>query len=269
MAESFNLTLGQTHLMGIHAGQGEAIVFLHAGVADKRMWYEQLEVFSKDYHAIAYDRRGFGETVTSDEVFSHVDDLRQILEYFSLSQVILVGSSQGGRVAIDFALNYPQQVAALILIAPAISGVPSPESFPKTIGEKLEALDKAEDKNELEQVNLIEANLWLDGPLSQAGRVSGEVRDLFLNMNGIALRHHELSEETSYPAAYERLTDISAPTLIVWGELDFPHIKERCQHLVETLSASQGKALLDTAHLPNLEQAQPFNNLIRAFLDEL
>jgi pimeloyl-ACP methyl ester carboxylesterase len=228
MIETFHLIIGKARLAGVHAGKGEAIVFLHAGVADKRMWLEQLNVLGQNYHAIAYDRRGFGETQTPDEAFSHVEDLQKILEHFGISKVVLVGCSQGGRIAIDFSLQYSRQVSALVLIAPAISGAPSPESFPETIAEKFEALEKAEEAKDIDLVNRIEANLWLDGPSSQEGRVGGEVRELFFDMNGIALKHPALSKEISPPSAYERVAELAIPTLIVWGELDFPHIKERC-----------------------------------------
>lgn len=266
MAEAFHLTIGEARLAGVHAGKGEAIIFLHAGVADKRMWLEQLNAFSHAYHVIAYDRRGYGETLAPDEAFSHVEDLRQILEHFGIARVVLVGCSQGGRVAIDFALQFPQQVSALVLIAPAVSGAPAPESFPETIAEKLEALDNAEEAKDIDLVNRIEANLWLDGPMSQAGRVSGEVRELFLAMNGIALRHPELRGEKSLPSAYERVADLAMPTLIIWGELDFPHVKERCHYLADTIPLAEAQELPGTAHLPSLEQAQQVNDLIQTFL---
>ncbi len=269
MEESFSLNLGKARLSGLHRGKGEAIIFLHAGIADKRMWLEQLKTFSNRYHVIAYDRRGFGETITPDEAFSHLDDLQHVIEHFKLPKVILVGCSQGGRIAIDFALRYQHRVTALVLIAPAISGAPSPKHYPEPIEEKLEALEKAEEKNDLAQVNVLEANLWLDGPLCKAGRANKKLQNLFLDMNGIALRHPELNQEVSTPSAYERLTDLAVPTLILWGDLDFPHIQERCHYLAETLPFAKVYEISGTAHLPNLEESTLVNNRIQAFLGEL
>jgi pimeloyl-ACP methyl ester carboxylesterase len=233
-------------------------------VADKRMWRQQLVDLSDTFQVVAYDRRGFGETTTADEAFSHVEDLRDLLDQLGLSSAALVGCSQGGRIAIDFALAYPHRVTGLGLIAPAISGAPEPETFLPDIEARLAALDEAEEANDLARVNLLEANVWLDGPTSPAGRVSGPLRDLFLDMNGIALGKPELTQEIELASAYERLADLSVPVLVIWGDLDFPHLRERCRHLVDTIPLVRGEEIPGTAHLPNLEQPETINRLLRS-----
>lgn len=266
MAGTFRLQIGSAQLAGERSGEGNSLIFLHAGVADRRMWGHQIAELRDGYHVVAYDRRGFGETTSVDEAFSHIEDLREGLDQLGISTVSLVGCSQGGRIAIDFTLAYPQRVKALVLIAPAVSGAPAPEAFPKFTQARMEALDEAEKMNELERVNAIEANLWLDGPASPDGRVGGSLRELFLDMNGIALGIPELTKEIEPSSAYERLAVLSLPTFVIWGELDFPHIKERCQYLVDTIPAAKGKEISGTAHLLNLEQPEVINEILRAFL---
>ena len=267
MTEVIKIKVGNAQLAVERSGKGNAIVFLHAGVADKRMWHHQLAEFREDHLVVAYDRRGFGETTAVDEAFSHVEDLREVLDQLGISTASLVGCSQGGRIAIDFTLTYPQRVTALVLIAPAISGAPAPESFPTDIQAHMKALDEAEDANDLARVNIIEANLWLDGPASAAGRVTNPLRTLFLDMNEIALRMPKLTKEIEPLSAYQRLSDLLLPTLVIWGELDFPHVKERCQYLVDHIPMAKGKEISGTAHLPNLEQPEIINRLLRAFLN--
>ncbi len=61
------------------AGKGTPVVFLHAGVADRRMWSDQLAALAQPgsgFRGVAYDRRGFGDTVHVDERYAQVDDLR-------------------------------------------------------------------------------------------------------------------------------------------------------------------------------------------------
>ncbi|HAV76955.1 MAG TPA: alpha/beta hydrolase [Anaerolineae bacterium] len=262
----FNIKVGGAHVIGEHAGQGSALVFLHAGVADRRMWREQIAELKDDFHVIAYDRRGFGETSTPDESFSHVNDLKEILDQLGVSSAALIGCSQGGRIAIDFTLAYPQRVTSLVLIAPAISGAPSPGKFSPDIEALLDTLDKAEESEDMERVNAIEANLWLDGPTSPNGRVSGAARELFLDMNAIALNSPDLTKELETPSAYERLGELSLPTLVINGDLDFPFIKERCHYLVETIPNAKGMEIAGTAHLPNLEKPEAVNELLMKFL---
>lgn len=266
MTETFQIQIDGAQLVGERAGSGHTVVFLHAGVADKRMWRGQIAEFSADYHAIAYDRRGFGATTAPDETFTHVEDLRALLDQLGIEVVTLMGCSQGGRIAIDFTLAYPQRVTALVLIAPAISGAPDIESIPAEIAALVDALDVAEEADDLAQINAIEAHLWLDGPTSAEGRVGGELRELFLDMNGIALAMPELFNEVEPPSAYARVAELSALTLVISGELDFPHVQERCQYLLDTIPGAKGFSIPGVAHLPTLEQPETTNMMLRDFL---
>ena len=266
MAENFFTELGAAKLAGEQAGEGPPLIFLHAGVADRRMWQPQMAELSESFRTIAYDRRGFGQTETADVPFSHVEDLRTILDRLDIQRAALVGCSQGGRVALDFTHAYPEKVKQLVLIAPAISGAPSPQSFPARALELDAELEEAEEVGDLDRINAIEAIFWLDGPTSSEGRVGGEIRDLFLDMNGIALAMPELAHEIEPPSAYDRLTDLHLPLLVLWGDLDFPHAQERCRYLVGQVAGARGQVIPGTAHLPNLEQPQLVNSLIREHL---
>src|SRR5262245_49879265 len=101
------------------SGAGPPMVLLHAGVCDRRGWREVGAQLGRE--VIAYDRRGFGEVPPAEAPFRHVDDLMTVLD--TLDQPAwLVGSSMGGGVALDAALEAPERVAGLVLLAPAISG---------------------------------------------------------------------------------------------------------------------------------------------------
>ena len=172
---SFSISSGKAELIGMEEGNGPAVVFLHAGVADMRMWRDQMAAFADRYRVVAYDRRGFGETSYAPESFAHMHDLRAVLDGLGIEQACLVGGSQGGRVSVDFALAYPQRVSKLALVAPAISGAPEPEpdDLPPDIGALLDQAEQAEEQKHFDLVNRIEAHMWLDGPRSVDGRVQG------------------------------------------------------------------------------------------------
>lgn len=78
--ESLLITSGRATLATDVIGSGEPIVFLHARVADRRMWRQQMRDIGDSHQAIAYDRRGFGETVAEAEDHSAVEDLIAVLE---------------------------------------------------------------------------------------------------------------------------------------------------------------------------------------------
>ena len=190
------------------AGTGPTLVLLHAGVADRRAWAETAERLAGAYAVVAYDRRGFGESPLSQDPFTHVEDLRAVLDAVGANPVWLVGSSQGGKVALDATLAYPERVAGLVLLAPAISGAPDEgEADPET--ERLDGLMEAADAaGDLDEVNRLEAWLWLDGPAGPEGRVGGPARELLLAMNAIALR----SEAESAAGAGNSEIDAWSPT---------------------------------------------------------
>ena len=263
---SFTIPSGKAELTGVEDGKGPALVFLHAGVADKRMWRDQMSAFADRYRVVAYDRRGFGETRYKPETFSHMQDLRAVLDKLGIEQANLVGCSQGGRFAVDFTLAYPKRVSKLVLVAPAIGGAPQPDELPDDIDNLLQQAEQAEDQKHYDLVNRIEAHMWLDGPRSADGRVQGTPRDLFLRMNIIPLKSPSPGKDEAAKDSFKRLKEIAAPTLLIWGDLDFPHLQERCALLGKRIKDAKSELMPGTAHLPNLEQPKKFNALLDAFL---
>lgn len=270
------MTSGRAVLAGVEAGAeagwGSPLVFLHAGVADRRMWEDQLTAFAEDRRVVAYDRRGFGETRYDVERFSHVHDLRALMDDLQMPSAVLVGCSQGGRIAIDFALVHPGRVEGLFLVAPAVTGAPEPQDFPPAVQAVMDLLDEAEEERDLDRVNQMEAWIWLDGPAAEEGRVSGRLRSLFLDMNGIALNATDpgpLNSPADPRPAYRRLHELAAPTQVLWGDADFPHMQQHCNHLVQAIPQALGTVMPGTAHLPNLEQPALFNHHLSEFLEGL
>lgn len=250
-------------------GTGACVVLLHAGVADRRMWRTTCEALSGQFKCIAYDRRGFGDATSPDETYLNIDDLDAVIRHFGCERAHLIGSSQGGRIAIDYALAKPENVLSLVLVAPALSGAPVPSSYPPAVQRLIEELEQAEEKADFVRVNAIEARMWLDGPLSSENRVTGPARDLFLDMNGWALRHAPLNHEQSAPDAAEHLHRLMQPAFVIWGDADFPHIKDRSRLIANTIPGARHLVMEDCAHLPNMERPAQFDEAILGFLTAL
>jgi pimeloyl-ACP methyl ester carboxylesterase len=248
------------------SGGGEPVVFLHAAVCDRRMWRAQMVGISVTHQAIAYDRRGFGETQADKEDHSSVADLMAVLDTVANGRpAILVACSQGGRIAIDAALADPSRVRGLVLIAPSVSGSPSPV-YPPEINALLALQKEAEQAGDLDRVGAIRAHLWLDGPFEAEGRVTGDARRLFLEMSAIALRTPPVGADLDVIPAYHRLREIAAPTYVIWGNLDFPNIRDRCGHMVTTMPNAVGHVLTGAAHLPSLERPAEITPLVMEFV---
>jgi pimeloyl-ACP methyl ester carboxylesterase len=269
MRTQFTVQAGAGRLAAESEGEGRTIVCLHAGVCDRRMWRPLAVQLRSGYRLIGYDRRGFGETLAVDEARSDVEDLCAVLDQCAPGvPVILMGASQGGALAIDMALAYPERVTALVLLASAVSGEPETAYVPDEIQRWVSELEAAERTHDLERLNALEVHVWLDGPSSPEGRVGGALRELLFDMNRIALGHPQLSRRAPPPPAYHRLESLAQPALVLSGELDFPDRVALGQELAARLPRARSHVFAGAAHLPSLEQPERCAEIIRSFLAE-
>jgi pimeloyl-ACP methyl ester carboxylesterase len=262
---------GSAELPVDRAGTGDPVVLLHAGVADRRAWSATLDDPPDGWELVAYDRRGHGEARWQAEPHDPVDDLLAVLDHVGARSAVLVGSSRGGRVAIDAALAHPDRVRALVLLAPAVRGAPDPGSLTPALQDLSDRLDAAEAADDLDAVDAIEAELWLDGPSRPAGTVTGAARELFSTMNRAALAAADVGEERE-PAvadAWAALEQVVAPSLVVVGAHDLPHVVDRCEVLAARLPPlpgpwPPGRALVlpDSAHVPYVDDPDRFAGLL-------
>ena len=269
MRSDRQITSGGAMLATEIVGRGRPVIFLHAHVCDSRMWQAQMEAVGASAMAAIYDRRGYRATRTKPEDFSAVADLMAVIDGVADGQpAILVGCSLGGKIAIDAALRHPSRIAGLVLIAPNVEGAPEPVYSPE-IHEMLDRQKSAEKAGDLDRVNTIKARLWLDGPLAPEGRVAGAARELFLEMNGAVLRSPPTKANLDTAPAFDRLGEISTPTLVCWGDFDFPHIQDRCRLVTGALPKGSAHALPGAAHLPSLDQPRAISELVLSFLERL
>ncbi len=261
---------GCARLFAHVTGSGNPVVFLHAAVADNRMWSAQMAGISTSHKAIAYDRRGFGETSYQEENFSSVADLIALLDAEAEDRpAVLVGCSQGGRIVLDAALEHPSRFSGLVLIAPNVPGTPEPANPPE-IENLLEQQREAVETGNVDQINAIKARIWLDGPLAPEGRVTGSERELLLDMNAIALKSPPTGTDidvSEFVPAFDRLEEITMPSLVIWGDLEFPHIQERCRLVADKLMNGSSRVLTGTAHLPSLDRPDDVTNLLIEFIN--
>jgi pimeloyl-ACP methyl ester carboxylesterase len=250
-----------------HGATGMPVLLLHANVADRRMWQGQWDWLATAHPVASYDRRGFGESRTLKETpYSNVDDLWAVMDSLGYGRAVLVGCSMGGRIAIDAALARPDRVSGLLVVAPGLSGAPAPRPG-DSVKTLMDAISDAAARGDLDAKNELQARLWLDGPLSPPERVKGEARQLFFSMNGSALRAANPGPAVEESSAWEQLEAIKAPTLVMWGDLDLPHLQERCELVAQRIPGAKSFVLQGTAHLPALEAPQELNAAVGRFLE--
>lgn len=249
------------------AGTGQPMILLHAGVADCRMWDDQFTALAERYRVVRFDWRGFGRSAMPSGQFSNHNDVAGLLNFLQIDRAIVVGISFGGKNALDFALAYPQRVSALILGAPSVGGAePSAR-----IRQFWEAEDAALEQGDWDTAVALNLQLWVDGIHRQPDEVDTAVRAKVGQMQREIFQidiPDDIEEVDIEPAAYGRLAEINAPTLVLVGDLDLPEKVEQSAWLAEQLPQAKHAVIPGVAHMLNMEKPALFNQLVLNFLDE-
>lgn len=253
------------------AGEGHPFVMVHAGICDSHMWDPQFAYFSQRYRVIRYDMRGFGQSTCPPGPAATREDLYGVLCFLGVQSAYVMGCSMGGSAVIDFTLDHPEMVDALIPVCAGLGGFETDaEDEYADVWTQIEAAEKAGDLN---RVNQLELGVFVSGRGRGADQVAPGVYQHVWKMNENNLRRgHELEQvqfQRLDPPAAGRLSEIHAPTLIIEGELD-----ERVTLMMgDTLAAGiQGSRLVvmqGVAHVPSMEKPDEFNRLVGEFLGQL
>ena len=248
-------------------GAGHPLVLIHAGICDSRMWDAQWGVFAQQFKVIRYDWRGCGKSVMPPERFSHRGDLYRLLQFLSADRAYLVGVSYGARIAMEFTLEHPEMVNALILVAAGIGAVEPSEALKRALGEA----DAAASAGDIARANEIELQVWVDGPMRTPDQVDRSVRERVreMNANNFALLTEEATEELLEPLVRSRLEEIRVPTLVIVGDHDQPHVVATADLLEAGIAGARKVVIPGTAHLPGMERSDEFNRLVLDFRGEL
>lgn len=102
----------------IEKGQGEPLILLHGNGENVDYFAGQIDVFARDYHVYALDTRGHGQTPRGDAPFTirqFADDLLAFMDAHGIGKAHILGFSDGGNIAMVFAMKYPERVDKLIL----------------------------------------------------------------------------------------------------------------------------------------------------------
>jgi pimeloyl-ACP methyl ester carboxylesterase len=250
------------------AGEGPAVLFIHAGVADSRMWRDQMGL--PGHRTITFDQRGFGKTQWVPGSYSNRGDALAILDHLDVDTAVVVGCSNGGEAAMQLALVAPDRVLGLVLVGTAPGGwEPDGGWADDPLWDQAVAASKTGD---MDRVVDLDAQMWLAGPGRALEEVDTGLVDLFRIMDRVPAATESEREpyvETLEPPTNEQLDAIAQPTLAVVGEHDYPDLVIAASYLAQRLSDRAPVVLNHTAHLPSLEVPDAFNNALTGFLTSI
>lgn len=261
MSIPFRMELENAALAGERrGGQGIPLVLIHGFGGSRHDWQPLAAALPQSLPLITYDQRGFGDsTGTPGIAFSHSDDLLALLDRLGIEQADLCGLSQGGAIALHFALDHPDRVRRLVLISPGMTGWPWSDEWIerwKQVSRTARAgdMDKARD-------------LWWQHPFFEPVRKSHAASLLRASIDAFRGQQWIQDDQRREGPDADRLTALGAPTLLLSGSLDM-----RDFHLIadQIESAGQNVTRIDHAgagHLLNLEIPAVIAQEITHFLD--
>jgi len=232
------------------------IVLIHSGVTDSGEWDAVRPLLGQRHSVVAPDLPGYGSTPLRRGEHSLADS---VLSSFT-GDAAFVGTSFGGRAALEAALAAPERVTKLVLVS----------ANPFGWSEEVRAIGAQEDElfdaGRFDEAAELMVRAWVDGPQREPDEVPSELRD---RVRAMQRRAYEL--QAGVDASLRRVkiepARIVAPTLIVRGALDWPDVARAAARFVAEIPDAREVVIEDAAHLPALERPDELARVVLDFLD--
>ncbi|SEH01505.1 Pimeloyl-ACP methyl ester carboxylesterase [Nonomuraea solani] len=236
-------------------GTGDAVVLLHSAAADSGMWEEQAEALAGRFRVIRVDFRGHGRSsYGAGRAYSDADDVARVLAALDVTRAALVGSSGGGRVALELASA--GLAGRLVLLNPVSTLEPTED-----VRTYWKEEDRLLEQGDVQGAAELNARVLL-GPLATAGareRLVAMQRRVFELQLAADPETSRIGREI-VPAA------IDVPALVVAGGHDLPYFVRSARHLAAELPRAELRELEWSGHLPALERPEEISALLLDYL---
>ena len=219
----------------LEKGQGKPLILLHGNGEDNSYFVYQVAYFSRFYRVIAIDTRGHGQSPRGTAPFSiqqFAEDLRGFLDQHEIPKAHILGFSDGGNIALTFALRYPERVDRLILNGANLfpAGVKPTVQLPIVLGYHTASLFAKRSPKAKENAALL----------------------------GLMVKEPNIRPE--------ELNGLTVPTLVIAGTKDM--IRESHTRLIARSLPNARLVLLPGDHFIANKEPAAFNRAVRDFLNE-
>lgn len=248
-------------------GEGSpALVFLHPLSTNRYFWSHQLFAFARDHRVLVTDLRGHGlsdKPASGYSVDAMAADVLAILDDAAIDEAVLVGSSLGGMIAIQVALDAPKRALAMVIVSSATGLSPSvPPAVLEAYAERFEAA----------------FDFMLQGATSAMTKATRPEVGAFLA--SVARTQGNFSPSTFLSCVNdprgvfqwdvaERLAAIDAPALILAGAEDQAMPIEATRRLAHAIPRADFKVAPDVGHFYPIERPAELNAELRTFLERV
>ncbi|MEJ0087056.1 MAG: alpha/beta hydrolase [Pseudomonadota bacterium] len=234
-------------------GAGPAVVLVHGWTLDLDVWQPQAALAASQ-RVVRYDRRGFGLSTGKPSLMDDVVDLHTLLGTLGIDHPLLVGTSQGARVVLEFAARHPGAARGLVLDgAPPLADA----DLPMTLFRELAA------RSGMAAFRAA----WRAHPLTQLLTADPRLHELLAEILARYPGHDLLAPPADpHPGIGEApLGRIRTPSLVVNGARDLDSRQRAGLRLQALLPDAEHVFVQEAAHLPNLDAPQRYNQILAEF----
>lgn len=265
MPTTFNIP--GASLNGLDRGQGPVILFVHGFPLTHAMWRPQIEALADSCRVIAPDLHGFGaSTVTAGTISMRqfADDLAELLDALNITEpVTFCGLSMGGYIGWQFARHYPHRLRGLICCDTKASA-----DSEEAIQNRHKLAESVLNHGSGVLAQAMPEKLFAKQTLEQQPGIVEQCKEMMLaaDPEGVAAALRGMAER---PDMSDLLPTIEVPTLVVVGEEDQITTVAEMREMAEAIPKSEFVEVPQAGHMAPLENPEPVNSAIKAFLEKL
>lgn len=246
-------------------GTGSAVVLIHGGTLDSRIWNNDINALVENHTVIRYDLRGAGRSMPANAAFSHVNDLHHLLGEIGIDKAHLVGLSLGGGIAIAYALEHPERVSSVTALAPAISGQPVPPDAATPYSDALAAA------REGQLADAVAA--WLETPavklIANSDAAASKCVEAMVRDNLEEALQPSAHSQPPRPPSWQQLELLDIPVLLLIGDSDAQHLRQNVLAAANRLPQATYRELDGgIGHLLNIDAPVAFRKMLLDFLEQ-
>ncbi len=256
------------------SGEGTPVVFVHEFAGDRRSWEDQIRFFSRRYHTVTYNARGFPPSEVPEDASLYTQDhatgdLAGLIRALDLAPAHVVGLSMGGYATLHLGLRYPELVRSIVV---AGCGYGSEMSQREAFQKEAREVARRFEEESLE----IFAKTYTAGPT----RVQLERKDPiaykrfcreFVDRSAKGSANTMRTLQAGRPSVFELeegMRKMEVPTLILSGDEDEPCL-EPALFMKRTIPTAALITFPNAGHLINLEEPAMFNRIVLDFITEV
>lgn len=261
--QSLWVDVGNGRLYVEVSGRGRPILLVHGWPLDHRMFAPQVGALSEHLTVITYDRRGFGKSKASPDLRLELDDIERILDEIDVPAIHLLGMSQGGRIALRYAVARPDRVRSLLLQGAVVDGL----NIPGHDDDHVPVAEFARLAKDGKLQEVIER--WLRHPMMRLGDEHVQeyrlLQTILHDYAGSDLVDYDAGSYSHTNDVLAALADFPRPTLLLTGARETHTRRKHAEALLARIPDCHEVIFENSGHLSNLTEPALFNQAVIDF----